>query len=118
MWFGFDVSRVERIDQYVGYNDYSRDNFGFDFHWSPGERFELELNGTYRLYDYPNAFAFHNTIVGRKTQESADGRVRGTFRMTPRLSLNADGRSRETAANEIRIQYDRTQYMLGVPWVQ
>ena len=118
MWFGFDVSRVERIDQYVGYNDYSRDNFGFDFHWSPGERFELELSGTYRLYDYPNAFAFHNTIVGRKTQESADGRVRGTFRMTPRLSLIAEGRYRETASNDIRIQYERTQYMLGVRWQQ
>jgi tetratricopeptide (TPR) repeat protein len=118
MWFGFDINRVERRDEYVGYNDYSRDNFGFDFHWSPSERFELELGGTYRLYDYPNAFAFHNPVLGRKTQESADGRLRGTFRMTQHLSLVAEGRYRETASNDIRIQYERIQYMLGVRWEQ
>ena len=38
--------------------------------------------------------------------------------MTPRLSLIAEGRYRETASNDIRIQYERTQYMLGVRWQQ
>ena len=118
MWFGFDVSRVERIDQYVGYNDYSRDSFGIDYHWAIGERFELELGGAYRLYNYPNAFAFHNPVVGRKTQESADGEITGTFRLTRHLSLVAEGRYRETVSNDIRIQYERIQYMLGIRWEQ
>jgi len=118
MWFGFDINRVERRDEYVGYNDYTRDSFSVDFHWSLGERFDVEVRGAYRLYDYPNAFAFHNPVAGRKTQESADGRVVGTFRMTRRLSLVAEGRYRETASNDIRIQYERMQYMLGVRWEQ
>jgi tetratricopeptide (TPR) repeat protein len=118
MWFGFDISRVERRDEYVGYNDYSRDSFAVDFHWSLGERFDLEVRGAYRLYDYPNAFAFHNPVAGRKTQESADGHVMGTFRMTRHLSLVAEGRYRETASNDIRIQYARLQYMLGIRWEQ
>jgi len=118
MWFGFDVKRTQRTDQYVGYNDYTRDSFGFEFHWRPGDRFDLEAEGIYRLYDYPNAFAFHNPAVGPKTQESVDASLISTFRMTRRLSLVADVRYRQTVSNDIRIQYDRTQYSLGIRWEQ
>ena len=118
MWFGFDVERTERADKYVGYNDYTRDSFGFEFTWTPGRRFKLELDAAYRLYDFPNAFAFHEPIVGPKTQEAADGRIVGTWRMTPRLSLVAEARYRETVSNDTRIQYERQQIMLGVRWQQ
>lgn len=118
MWFGFDVERTERVDQYVGYNNYTRDSFRFDFHWTLGDRFDLELNSIYRLYDYPNAFAFHNPVAGRKTQESADGTMVGTFRMTRHLSLVGEARYRETVSNDTRIQYERWQYILGVRWQQ
>ncbi|MDJ0709427.1 MAG: hypothetical protein QNJ14_03505 [Woeseiaceae bacterium] len=116
MWFGFDAKRTERTDQYVGYNDYTRDSFGFEFHWSPGERFDLELDGAYNLYDYPNAFAFHEPTAGSKTQESIAGRLLASFRMTRNLSLVAEARLRETVSNDIRIQYERLQFMLGVRW--
>ncbi|MBT8090080.1 MAG: hypothetical protein KJO01_07715 [Gammaproteobacteria bacterium] len=116
MWFGWDVERTERTDQYRGYNDYTRDSFRVEFHWAPGDRFDLEASGIYRLYDYPNAFAFHNPVAGRKTQESADALFIGTFRMTRRLSLVAEASYRETVSNDIRIQYERYQYMLGVRW--
>jgi len=118
MWFGFDLKRTERIDQYVGYNDYTRDSASIEFHWSPGDRFDLEARGTYRLYDYPNAFAFQEPFAGRKTQESADIRVIGSFRMTRRLSLIAELRYRETVSNDTRIQYERNQAILGVRWEQ
>ena len=116
MWFGWDVERTERTDQYLGYNDYTRDSFRVEFHWAPGDRFDLEASGIYRLYDYPNAFAFHNPVAGRKTQESSDARFIGTFRMTRSLSLVAEASYRETISNDIRIQYERYQYMLGVRW--
>ena len=116
MWFGFDVERTEREDRYVGYNNYSRDSFGFEFHWGPSHRFDLELSGIYHLYDYPNAFAFHNPLAGSKTQERLDARVIGTFRMTSRFSLVAEARLREVVSNDIRIQYERTQYVLGIRW--
>jgi hypothetical protein len=118
MWFGFDVERTERTDQYVGYNDFVRDSFGFEFHWSPGYRFDLELNGAYRLYDYPNAFAFHDIAGGRKTQESVTGRLLTSFRMTRNLSLTAEAHLQETVSSDIRIQYDRTRYLIGVRWEQ
>lgn len=118
MWFGFDVERTERTDQYAGYNDYTRDSVSAEFHWTPGRRFDLEANGTYWLYDYPNAFAFHNPVAGRKTQEAASASVIGTFRMTDHLSLVGEGRYRETVSNDTRIQYERYQFILGVRWEQ
>ncbi len=118
LWFGIDAKRTERLDKHVGYNDYTLDTFGVEIHWSPGGRFDLQASGIYRLYDYPNAFAFHNTTAGRKTQESADIRLIANFRMTRRLSLFAEGRYRETVSNDTRLQYERNQYLLGVRWEQ
>ena len=116
MWFGFDVERTQRTDQYVGYNDYTRDSFTFELHWSPGERFDFEAEGVYNLYDFPNAFAFHEPTAGGKTQESVRGKIEASFRVTRNLSVVAEARFRETVSNDIRIQYERLQYVLGVRW--
>jgi hypothetical protein len=118
LWFGFDIKRTERIDQYLGYNDYTRDSVGAEVHWSPSHRFSIEADTTYYLYDYPNAFAFHNQTLARKTQETVTAGVVATFRMTQHLSLVAEARYRETESNDIRIQYGRNQYSLGVRWQQ
>lgn len=118
MWFGFDVQRTERTDQYVGYNDYTRDSFAFEFHWSPDHRFDVGINGIYALYNYPNAFAFHEPLSGRKTQESARASLIATYRMTRHLSLFGEARYRETVSNDTRIQYERNQYVIGVRWEQ
>ena len=118
MWFGFDVERTERTDQYVGYNNYTRDSFSAEFHWNIGDRFDLEANGLYRLYDFPNAFAFHNPAAARKTQESLDAALLASYRMTRHLSLVAEAHHREVVSNDIRIQYDRTRYIIGVRWQQ
>ena len=118
MWFGFDIKRTERTDQYVGYNDYTRDSFGFEFHWSPSGRFDLEASGTYNLYDFPNAFAFHEPTAGRKTQESVVGELLASYRVTRHISIVAEAELYERVSNDIRIQYDRTRYLIGVRWQQ
>jgi len=74
------------------------------------------LGGVYYLYDYPNALAFHEAIAGNREQESTDINLVGTYRMTRSLSLVAEARYRETVSNDIRIQYERTEYMLGILW--
>ena len=116
LWFGVDVERTDRVDQYVGYNDYSRDSFSFELHWQPTDRLDFEASGIYRIYDYPNAFAFHFPAAGRKTQESADAKIVATFQLTERLSLAAEAIYRETVSTDTRIQYERNQYLLGVRW--
>ena len=116
MWFGFDFVRTERTDRFEGYNNYVRDTFGFEFHWSPHFRFDLEASGQYRIYDYPNAFAFNNPIAGPKTREDARGALIATYRMTKSLTLVAEGRLREVVSNDLRLQYDRNMYAVSIRW--
>ena len=118
MWLGVDIKRTDRADKYVGYYDYTRDSLGFEFHWSPNYRFDLEVGGVYQLYDFPNAFAFHEPAQGERTQESLLARILASYRMKRHLSLFLEVRHKETVSNDIRIQYDRTQYIIGVRWDQ
>ena len=118
MWFGFGYELTSREDRHVGYNDFNRDDYRFEFHWSPGSRFELDLRSSYRIYDFPNAFAFNNPAAGPKTYETADVELNATYRMTPRLSLVAEGAYRGTSSTDTRIQYDRTRFSVGVFWQQ
>lgn len=118
MWFGFNLERTERTDQYVGYNDYTRDEFGFDFRWTPTNRLSLELATSYRNYDYPNAFAFHNPAGGIKSLEVIRGNLAGEFRITQRLSVNIEADYRDSSSSDTRINYDRTWFTLGFTWRQ
>ena len=116
MWFGVEYLRTERQDRHVGYNDYTRDSYGAEFHWDIGRRFDFAATGFYRLYNYPNALAFHNPLVGIKTLESVDLNLIVSYRMTRSLYLVFEGRIREKTSNDTRIAYDRNQYILGVRW--
>ncbi len=118
MWFGLGYKNTDRVDRYLGYNDYNRDTYTFEYHWSPGSRFDLDIIGNYRIYDFPNAFAFHNPDAGSKTLETADGEVAATYRITRNLSIVADAEYRETASTDTRIAYDRIRYSIGVVWQQ
>lgn len=118
MWFGFGYKNTDRQDRYLGYNDFTRDSYGFEYHWSPGRRFDLDFQGYYRIYDYPNAFAFHNPVAGPKTLETADAKLLASYRITGNLSIVAQVDRRETASTDTRIQYERTLYSLGVVWEQ
>ncbi len=117
MWFGVDYVRTEREDDFVGYNSYTRDAFGAEFHWSPHFRFDLEASGQYRLFDYPNAFAFNEPEGGPRTREDARFAIIATFVLTRSLRLVAEGQFREVLSNDTRISYQRTQYALSVRWV-
>ena len=118
MWFGFNLERTTRTDRYQGYNDYTRDEFGFDFSWTPTNRLSFELGSFYRNYDYPNAFAFHNSVAGIKSLESVHANFTSTFRITPRFSVDLEAEYRETSSTDLRLQYDRTWFTLGFTWRQ
>ena len=116
MWFGFGYELMDREDRYLGYNDYTRDTYNFEFHWNPGRRFDLEFEAAYRNYDYPNAFAFHEPVAGPKTLETVDVELLGTWRISRHFDLLFEVDYRETASTDTRIEYDRTRYSLSVVW--
>ena len=118
MWVGFEYERIDREDRYAGYNNYVRDHYEFEFHWSPGVRFDLELSGYYRNYNYENAFAFNNPVLPNKTLETARADATLSYRITPRLSVALEGRFDEYVSNDTRIQFDRGRYSLAFVWRQ
>jgi hypothetical protein len=118
MWVGFEYERVDREDRYAGYNNYVRDHYEFEFHWSPGARFDVELSGYYRNYIYENAFAFNNPALPTKTLETARADAVISYRITPRFSVMLEGRFDDYVSNDTRIQYDRGRYSLGFLWRQ
>ena len=97
---------------------FTRDEYRFEFHWSPGRRFDLDLRSYYRIYDYPNAFAFNNPATGVKTLETARANLTTSYRITRHLSLTLEAELRGTSSTDTRIQYDRNRYSLGVVWRQ
>ncbi len=116
IWFGFGYELMDREDRFVGYNDFSRDTYRFEISWSPGRRFDLEANGYYRVYDYPNAFAFNNPVAGPKTLETVEAEFLASWRLSKSFTIVADISYRENSSTDTRIQYDRTVYSLGVTW--
>ena len=116
MWAGLNARRTQRTDRYAGYYDYTRDSLGIEYHWSPSYRFDFEVGAVYQLYDFPNAFAFHEPTQGQRTQEGLLARVLASYRFKRDWYLFLTVRHKETVSNDIRIQYDRTQYVIGVRW--
>lgn len=118
MWVGLGFAWSSRDDSFEGYNDYTRNEFRIEYHWSPGPRFVVDLDGYFRRYDFPNAFAFNNPIAGPKTLDTAGGMLVLAYRMTPHLSLTAEAHYRGAASTDTRISYERMRYSLGVTWQQ
>jgi len=117
MWFGIGYTRADRQDRHVGYNSYVRSDYAVNLNMQFGERLKLDVAGRYFLYDYENAFAFHDPTAGRKTMDRIMGTVRATFRMTRTLDLVGEYRYRDAASNDTRLAYNRSQSTLTVRWM-
>ncbi len=116
MWLGATYRLTDRQDRYVGYYDYSRDEFIVEFHMRLGNRFDLELRANFREYDYENAFAFHQPAAGRRTLETTEAGIAITYDMTEHFDLVGDYLIRDVTSSDTRIAYDRAMFLLGVRW--
>jgi len=118
LWFSMEYARVDRSDQFEGYNDYSRNLYGTSLHWRVGDRFRLAVEGWYSLYAYDNAFAFNDPLLPRKTLEMLDIDLFVSYRITPGLSLVLEANRVEKVSNDMRLAFDRNRYSLAIRWTQ
>lgn len=116
LWFGVNYGRTERRDGFVGYNDYTRNEYGFEVSWRAGERFELRGDATYRVYDFPNALAFNDPAGGPKTLETVASRVYASVLLGWGLTLVGEFNYTDVASNDARIAYERSRYLLSLQW--
>jgi hypothetical protein len=117
MWFGLAYARISREDRHVGYNNYLSDDYGAQLHLSFGDRFDFDATASYRIYNFENAFAFHEPAAGRKTLETATGIASATYWMTDSFSLVGEYIYRDVTSNDTRIEYARSQMMLSLRWI-
>lgn len=115
-WLGIGYSRTEREDRHVGYNSYSRGEYGMRFNFRFGDRFTLDARALYMIWDYERAFAFHEPTAGRKTMERAVGTLTATWHMTETLDLIGEYFYRNVTSNDTRLAYDRTLSVLSIRW--
>jgi len=115
-WFGVKYVRTERTDGYLGYNDYARDAYGIELSLRAGKSFRLRADTTYRVYNFTSAFAFNNPAAGRRTLETVFGRVSASVDLNWNLSLVGEYAYKDVVSNDLRIQYDRSQFFVSLQW--
>ena len=111
-----DYLKLERVDEFVGYYDYTLDVLRIRAAFTPAPRFALALSALARSYDYPRAFAFHVPAAGPRDLEELGIKLEAEFRITRRLALVAELDSLDVTSTDARAEYLRTQSMLGVEW--
>ena len=111
-----DIWRLDRTDAFEGYNDYTQDALQLRAIFRPGARFRLSLAAVGRRYDYPRAFAFNDPAAGARTLDATSAELAAEFRATPKLSIFAQVAVTDVTSTDSRIEYARTQSLLGARW--
>lgn len=108
--------RIERTDNFDGYADYAQNVLRFGLEYSPGRRLRVELWGSARSYEYPNAFAFNNPIAGPLEIDSTDAGIDFDYRVSSRFSIWSELLLRDESSTDPRLEYSRSRAMVGIRW--
>ena len=112
----FTYSYTRRDDQFVGYNDYTRDRFEWETSYDFSDKISASLEFDYRDQQYPNAFAFDDPTQPEKEYQDLELTVGGVYRFSRSLSLRAEIRQDNVDSSDPRGEYDRLRTRVGVYW--
>ncbi len=112
-----DYEYVQRVDHFVGYNDYSENKYGAGLQYGQdGLTAKLALHHFAR--NYPNAFAFDVLGMPQKTYNGNDIEFNAGSRLSNSMTLWADLLLQNRDTTDARYAYSRKQVMVGITWVQ
>lgn len=109
-------SRVQRSDEFVGYNDYTQDSLRLAASFGRASKLRSQISVEYRDQEYPHAFAFDVPTEPRKAYDELDLRFTSEYSLSARLSIYAQLRSESLGSSDPRGEYDRSRAMIGVSW--
>jgi tetratricopeptide (TPR) repeat protein len=112
----FDYLRVDRLDTFLGYYDYTEDAVRLRAVFRPHDRFYLSIGGVARAYDYPNAFAFNEPTAGPRELDERGLEALAEFRLGERWSIHAGLDSTDVTSTDARAAYARARTTLGATW--
>lgn len=113
---GFDYLRVDRMDQFVGYNDYDQHVYRLRATYRPHPRFRISMAALSRTYDYAVAFAFNDPAAGLRELDRTDAELLFEYQITRKFSLWAELDMENVASTDPRAEYARSRSMIGVKW--
>jgi hypothetical protein len=114
-WARFDYAFTKRDDGFVGYDDYDRHTLRGELNFR-ARKFTTRLRYTWRDYEFPNGFAFDVPAGGDKDLTVTHASLIADYRLTRRLTLNAEGIWNMASSTDLRSEYERTQVAVGVRW--
>jgi hypothetical protein len=117
-----DGSHRRRLDDFVGFNDYSQRSARVrGLRWTDASRWRIELE--YWERDYDDAFIFEEPVDPRtaapnpaKQYETLDAELRWRKQLGDRLALQVEAEFRHQSATDPRYDYQRTVVMAGLRW--
>ena len=111
-----DASRLIRTDEYVGYNDYTEEEFRVRIVTREEKGTKLRAVLAYWKRDYPNAFAFDLLGQPRKEYDGFEAELKGELGLTGNWGLWMEYKYWNQNSSDPRYDYDRYQAMAGVKW--
>lgn len=111
-----DYDYTNRVDGYVGYNDFSQHKYGARVLYKNG-RLKGRLALEHWTRDYPNAFAFDEAAPGiKKTYDGTNAKLKAEWEQTQHISLWSEVTYHTQDSTDLRYAYDRNIAMVGVGW--
>jgi hypothetical protein len=108
--------RTDREDQFVGYNNYSRDKIIVETTFELSDSLVAAVDISYRDQQYPNAFAFNTPGQAQKEYQELEVEASARYRFTDQLSLRLDLEQEDVESSDPRGEYDRLRTSLSVFW--
>jgi hypothetical protein len=109
-------SLTNREDQYVGYNNYTKNKISFGTTLELSDKFAAEVEIDYRDQQYDNAFAFDNPTQPAKEYQELQLAASALYRFTEQLSLRVVLKQEEIESSDPRGAYDRLRADLSIYW--
>jgi len=112
----FAQERVERIDEFVGYFDYSLNVARLGLEYRPNSRLSASVGVSAQTYDFPNALAFNNPLAARRSIDTSRTDLQLEYAFSGSLALWIALESESTTSTDLREAFDRSIATVGIKW--
>ncbi|MEW6645961.1 MAG: hypothetical protein AB1450_02015 [Pseudomonadota bacterium] len=110
-----DYTLTDRADQYLGYSDYVKNEYGLRLIYSKN-RLRLKAKASWWERDYDNAYAFDEPTQDDMNYKSAEYSLKGDYDLDEHHGVWAEAKTIDQKSTDLRYEYDRTQIMVGWRW--
>ena len=109
-----DLTRTNRMDDYVHYNDYTEDQAKLRIRLKGGKDLRIRLVLQVWRRDYPNAYAFDNPYKGPLEYTGTKVGAKGNWELNRQFELMSQVDYTDQNSTDLRYQYQQFQVMAGV----